>query len=298
MALYKCNGRRRFYPDGVPYCDYESAEPWYCEPCPGCGLRVFSISKIGTERSSRVITTLASLMSAPKKPRMQTGIPAFDKVLNGGIGKGQSIIISGPPGVGKTTLLLQLAESMAQRHTIMYLAGEQNKDDLSEYAQRLGVKSDNVIVDASEQSVDILEAMSKMEDNKIEVVILDSLQTSYCSESKGAEGSAEQVRATTSTFTAWAKRMKVAMFLVSHVNKDGDLAGPKAAEHLVDGTLEFDPCPDMDSDGEVIEVTKGWRKLTSGSKFRLGPSGVTETFNMTEGGIFPVQKRSRLYPVK
>ena len=108
----------------------------------------------------------------------------------------------------------------------------------------------------------------------------------------------DQCRAVASALTEWAKQKGVAVILVSHVNKSGDLAGPKAAEHLVDGTLEFDPASELGDDGEPTEKTKNWRKLTSGSKFRLGPSGESELFEMTNEGVKPIKKKSKLIKLK
>jgi DNA repair protein RadA/Sms len=234
--------------------------------------------------------TLATLNEVPDPPRLKTKIDAVDEVLNGGLPIGSVIIISGPPGIGKTTLLLHIADKMASAsRPLSYIAPEMKDTDIAAYAKRLGVKNPHVHVFGLEG--DICKVTDDVEKNGSKVMIVDSLQAAFHSDSKGAEGSAEQCKAVASYLTWWAKEYNVSVFLVSHVNKDGDLAGPKAAEHLVDGTLEFDPAIENDEDGVPIPRTQHWRKLTSGPKFRIGPSYVSRTFEMVESGIKPVKKK-------
>ncbi len=294
MAVFRCAGRNRHDEDGNPYCEYEATRHWLGN-CPGCG-RPYNVLKVGVDKKPDAVrVTLGSLGTAKIKPRVKTNIEPFDRVLNGGIPEGSTVIISGPPGVGKTSILLMVADAAAVGKTkVTYIAGEQNQNDLAEYAQRLGVKSNNVIVRATQSAIDIDSTLKEVEEDESELIIIDSLQTCLSSNSKGDAGTSDQCKAVANTLTEWAKQKGVAVILVSHVNKAGDLAGPKAAEHLVDGTLEFDPAPEMDRNDEPTEETKNWRKLTSGAKFRLGPSGESEMFEMTNEGVKPIKKKSKL----
>lgn len=296
MAVYKCAGSRRFYSDGEPYCSYESDTPWYQMPCPACESRVFDIIKVGIDKKPDAVrVTLGSLGEAKIKPRVKTNIAPLDRVLNGGIPEGSTVIISGPPGTGKSSLLLMAADAASSdKCRTTYISGEQTQNDLAEYAQRFGIKNNNVTIRASQSAIDIDTVLKEVEEDNASLVIIDSLQTCLSSSSKGDAGSSDQCKSVAIVLTEWAKQKGVAVLLVSHVNKAGELAGPKAAEHLVDGTLEFDPAPELGADGEPTEKTKNWRKLTSGAKFRLGPSGESELFEMTNEGVKPVQKKSKL----
>jgi DNA repair protein RadA/Sms len=293
MAVYRCAGWKRRDRDGKSLCEYEASHPWpNREPCPGCG-RLYNCEKVGAVKKIAVAapTTLATLSEAPEKPRISTGIAEVDEVLGGGgIWHDGVVMISGPPGCGKSTLLLQIVDKVAtERKPVTYVAPEMSADNLGLFARRMGVKNPNVIVFGLEGN--IYKVTSEVEKNGSKLMIVDSLQTSFLDDCRGAEGSAEQCKAVATYLTWWAKKYGVAIFIVSHVNKEGDLAGPKAAEHLVDGTLEFDPAPEMDEDGQPTERTKHWRRLTSGPKFRLGESLVSRTFEMTVEGIKPVKRK-------
>lgn len=296
MAVYKCAGRRRLDEDeGAPKCTYEAERRWRGR-CPGCGM-AYRIDKIGIDiDKAKKRATLASLGQKKVKPRIATNLPEVDRVLNGGIPEGSTVIISGPPGVGKSTLLLIVANATAVgKRKVSYYAGEQNQDDLAGYAQRLGITSnENVIVNATQGTLDIMEIMSEVDADKSDLVIIDSLQTAVHTDVKADAGSTEQCKVVTSVLTEWAKKKDVAVFLVCHVNKNGDLAGPKSAEHYVDGTLEFDPAAEIDEDGAMVERTKHWRRLTSGTKFRLGESHVSALFTMGSDGLKPVKPKSNL----
>jgi DNA repair protein RadA/Sms len=294
VAVYKCAGRNRHYFDGIPYCDYESELPWHMDPCPGCGSRSLSCDKIGPDRKKKSsILTFADIANMKPKPRISTRIDAFDKVLNGGLPQGGVVVISGPPGVGKTTILMEIANKTAHGgRRAMYASGEQGKDGVIEIAHRLKL-TENRDVALQVAEGDIYKITSDVEDHGSAVLVIDSLQTASLDDANGDEGSAEQTRAVANYLTAWALRTKVAVILVSHVNKEGDLAGPRAIEHLVDGTLELDLCPELDEDGEIVPETKGYRSLMSGAKFRLGESGVTEMFEMTGEGLKPLADRPK-----
>lgn len=275
-------------------CGY-SAEARWRGPCPGCGGLWAIIAK--EKKDEKESTTLGNVGAVPLKPRVKTGISELDRILNGGIPKGSTIIINGPPGVGKTSLLLLVGDAVAsERRPVTYAAGEQKVDDILEYAQRLGVKNEHIHVLGNEG--DIYKITEAAEERGSALVIIDSLQTAACEDVSADEGSLAQCTAVTQYVTAWGKRTDIAVVIVSHVNKDGDIAGPKTVEHLVDGTLDFDPAPEYDADGEIIERTANYRTLTTSAKFRLGPSHQVATFNMTaEGKLVPVRRRSKLISI-
>lgn len=296
MATFKCRGRKLLDDAGNPLCAHEADRRWL-GPCPGCG-RYYNVDKIGAEHAAKKVTTLADLATMKVKPRISTGVQEFDEVLNGGLPVGGSVIISGPPGAGKSTVLMTVADNVGRGSTIVtYASGEQGEHGLVEIAHRLKV-TENRNVQVLTNEGDIYKITDVVEGNKSKLLVIDSLQTASLDDCKADEGSAEQCKAVVNYLTAWAMREDVSVILVSHVNKDGDLAGPKAVEHLVDGTLELDFCPTIDEDGDIDEATKDYRSLASGTKFRLGPSGVSRMFNMTSEGIKPVRKKTRLYPVK
>lgn len=295
MAVFKCAGRKRFDDEGDQLCTYEATKKWTGK-CPGCG-RYWDVEKIGSDKKVAERATLASLENAPTKPRILTNIPEVDRVLNGGIPEGSALIISGPPGIGKTTLLLSIVDKIASASKkVIYSSGEQSKDDIAGFAHRLNINSPYVTVLGHEG--DIYKIAAEVEASHAKVLIVDSIQKAFCDNIRAEPGSAAQCAAVANFIVDWGKANGIITLIVSHINKDGDLAGPKAAEHLVDGTLEFDPAQEMDSDGEPTEESKNWRKLTSGSKFRIGPSYVTETFNMTNEGIKPVKKKAKVIRIR
>ena len=280
--VYQCGGRKR----GV--CFHESEVRWIgrCESC----KRYYDILIKGSDETKSK-SSLASLAEKEIK-RISTGIAEVDKVLGGGMVPGSSIVISGPPGGGKSTLLLTIANNVAtEKHPVLYTSGEQSREDIAIMAKRINALSDNVEVLGN--NGDAYEITKKAEDIKASLVIVDSIQTAYLDDSESAEGSAQQVKDTINYLTAWCKREKIIMFIISQVDKKGDLAGPNAMAHLCDIVTEMDPYTVYDDDGELDERTKNWKMLSSG-KNRYGASGVSELLEMTESGIKPVKKKSKL----
>lgn len=288
MSVYKCAGNKRINEDtNEPFCTYESPSRWRGR-CPGCG-RFYNIEKVGVEKqASRA--TLATLATMKEPPRFSTGSAGFDEVLGGGLVPGMAAMISGPPGTGKSTLLIQTSSSVGSNKAVVYASGEQTTDDIALIASRVGAGAEKVHVLGLEG--DIYKITEECENVRAKLLVLDSLQTAYADDAKGDEGSAEQCKAVTNYLTWWCKKHGCAAIIVAHINKDGDLAGPKAAEHLVDTVLELDPAKEFLEDGSVKPGTENVVSLKSG-KNRFGASDLKAFFKMTAEGLRPVKKKSK-----
>ena len=190
-------------------------------------------SSIGCEWVS-----MASQQESGQPPaRLKTGIAECDRVCGGGLVKGGVVLVGGDPGIGKSTLMLQLADAMAQNYKTAYLSGEETVEQIKARAQRLGCQSDIIL--AHESCVEtIIERLIAIDD--LAVLVLDSVQSFYVAELDSLSGSVAQLRAVASVFIDFARRRGVSILLVGHVTKDGHLAGPKLLEHMVDTVLYFE----------------------------------------------------------
>ena len=173
-------------------------------------------------------------ISYDDETRYNTGISELDRVLGGGLVKGSLVLIGGDPGIGKSTLLLQICGFMGREHTILYVSGEESERQIKLRAERLGVASENLFLASNNNCESIIKAVCE---NKPEVVIIDSIQTITSSALTSTAGSIVQVRECTGAFMRMAKSEEIPVFIVSHVNKDGGIAGPKIMEHIVDTVL-------------------------------------------------------------
>lgn len=291
MAVYKCAGRKLLDEDGDPYCQYEDSHRWIGR-CPGCN-RYYDCDKIGSDSTRKARTTLATLGNIELKPRISTGLLEIDEVVGKppGLVEGSTYIISGPPGGGKTTLLLTIANHVATaRKPVLYTSGEQKAEDVAVIAQRLGAANPHVEVMGMQG--DMYEVGDAVEKVKPSILIVDSLQTAFMDDCKADEGSAEQCKAVANYLTALGKRENAVILLICHINKAGDAAGPLAAQHLCDTVLELDPCPVVDEDDTLDEETKDWKMLSTG-KNRNGESGASMVFELTGRGIKVVPKKRK-----
>ncbi len=211
--------------------------------------------------------------------RFDTGLGELDRVLGGGGVKGSLVLVGGAPGIGKSTLLLQICEHIGKEHSILYVTGEESERQLKMRAQRLHVQSDNLLILSETNISDILEAVSE---TSPEILIIDSIQTLYSPELNSAPGSVGQVKDCTMTLMQLAKGSGVTVFVIGHVNKEGAIAGPKVLEHMVDCVLYFEG-----------DQTANYRILRA-AKNRFGSTNEIGVFEMAEHGLVEVPNPSEL----
>lgn len=222
-------------------CGYESMK--WLGKCPGCGSWNSLIEESGPKRPQTRNVNKATPICLNDIPgtsitRFSSGNGELDRVLGGGIVPGSLVLLGGDPGIGKSTLLLQVAESMAGAgYTILYLSGEESAGQIRLRAQRLGVQS-AAIYFLNEQNIDLLKEY--LEEVTPDLVIIDSIQTVYSESLSSIPGSVSQLRECTAKIMELAKKSDRVFFLVGHVTKDGALAGPKVLEHMVDVVIYFE----------------------------------------------------------
>ncbi len=256
-------------------CGYESPK-WFGK-CPGCGEwntlneELISAQKNNIKSISAVnqVMSLSEITDNAEK-RISTGIKEFDRVLGGGIVIGSLVLISGDPGIGKSTILLQICEHLDDCSKILYVSGEESANQIKMRANRLGVTTDKLYILPQTDVAAIIEAIRQ---EKPDFVIVDSIQTMVYDEISSTAGSVTQVRECTNIFMHTAKGLGIPIFIVGHVNKDGAIAGPKVLEHIVDTVLYFEG-----------EKNYSYRILRS-AKNRFGSTNEIGVFEMTSDGL-------------
>lgn len=211
--------------------------------------------------------------------RYKTGICELDRVLGGGLVKGSIVLLGGEPGIGKSTLLLQICEYLGRNKEILYVSGEESIRQIKLRAQRLGVTSENLYLLSESNAQSICETVSQ---NKPDIVIIDSIQTMSINEINSTPGSIAQVRECTGLFMRTAKNEEIPFFIVGHVNKDGAIAGPKVMEHIVDAVLYFEG-----------ERNLSYRILRA-AKNRFGSTNEIGVFEMCQTGLCEVENPSEM----
>lgn len=222
------------------------------------------------------VQTISDSLSKDFK-RLSTDVTEIDSVLGGGIVAGSVNLIAGQPGIGKSTLLLQMANILAQKHNVLYVSGEESAHQIGLRASRLGAKADNLQLATSSSAEDIAASVSS---KSYELVIVDSIQTITCSDISSAAGSVSQITNSTQMLTNAAKQHDTALLLVGHVTKEGSIAGPKVLEHAVDVVLQLE--------GDRYGGFKVLRTI----KNRYGSTNETGIFEMTDNGLVPVDNPS------
>lgn len=221
-------------------------------------------------------TLLADIQSSEDE-RYKTGLKELDRVLGGGIVKGSVVLLGGDPGIGKSTILLQVCNNVDKYKKILYVSGEESRHQLKLRATRLNVKNENLYI-LAETDVEIV--TQEMEQGKPDLVIIDSIQTMNNSEISSSVGSISQVKECTNALLRSAKTLDIPVIIVGHVNKDGAIAGPKVLEHIVDVVLYFEGDKQMSY------------RILRGIKNRYGSTNEIGVFRMTGAGLEEVENPS------
>ena len=272
--------------------------PRWMGRCPSCGSWntmnedvVAEAPKAGTAAAKQAaaarpegVTTLTAkrlseISMTEEKSRILTGISELDRVLGGGIVLGGVVLLSGEPGVGKSTMLLQLCGAISNQHSVLYITGEESVRQVKLRAARLKVPQDNIFL-AAEKDVD--EICGLIEKEKPDLVVIDSIQTMRCMDISSSAGTVSQVKESAARLLAVAKKQEIPMFIVGHVNKDGAIAGPKVMEHIVDTVLYFE--------GDKMLPYR----ILRAAKNRFGATNETGVFEMRDSGLVEVENPSEM----
>lgn len=266
-------------------CGCESSR-WVGQ-CPDCGEwntmkeEVRSAAPVSRAAAGRVTMTAAqtfSEISDALEKRYMTGIGEFDRVLGGGLVKGAVVLISGDPGIGKSTLLLQACQGLSGVNSILYVSGEESAHQLKLRAKRLGVSSEDIKVLCETDAQYICEYVRS---EKPGAVVIDSIQTMAIADLPSLPGSITQVRECSNLFMRSAKTLDIPFIIVGHVNKDGNIAGPKVLEHIVDCVLYFEG--DKNSSYRILRAVKNRYGSTNEiGVFEMGDSGLREIPNPSQ----------------
>lgn len=232
-------------------------------------------------RGPQVISLDQKIEQQAQTPRTSTSYGELDRVLGGGLVKGSFILLGGDPGVGKSTLLMHMAGGLAKANqSVLYISSEESVHQTGLRAQRLGVKSSGVRI-GSESNLDVI--IKLVETHKPDVLVVDSIQTVYLPEVASAPGSVSQVRECAGHLMSLAKNNNITIFLIGHVTKEGNIAGPKVLEHMVDTVLSFE--------GDMTHQFRLLRAL----KNRFGPTHELGVFQMNSEGLKEVSNPSELF---
>ena len=269
-------------------CGYES--PKWNGKCAGCGawnsleestpaptVKSAPGARAAVDLSDRILEL--SQVDMESEVRYRTGMGELDRVLGGGLVKGELVLLGGEPGIGKSTLLLQICQYLGQNHSVLYVSGEESARQIKLRAQRLGVDTESLYLLTVNDAEAICDTICSTEPD---VVIIDSIQTMSLSQISSSPGSLTQVRECTNLFMHTAKRQEIPIFIVGHVNKDGAIAGPKVMEHIVDAVLYFEG-----------ERHLSYRILRA-VKTRFGSTNEIGVFEMIDKGLREVENPSQM----
>lgn len=256
--------------------------------CPACGAwnTIVEQPVIDNRKKAAVPSSSGRLLHQPRaiaeveaadELRFNTGMNELDRVLGGGAVKGSLVLVGGAPGIGKSTLMLQICDNLCRFADVLYVSGEESERQIKLRAQRLGVRSEGLYL-FSETNLDDIVAAVQVQ--KPDILIVDSIQTIYNGDSNSSPGSVAQVKECTMTLMHLAKGMGVTVFVVGHINKEGLLAGPKVLEHMVDCVLHFE--------GEEHNS----HRILRAAKNRFGATNEIGVFEMGDQGLLEVPNPS------
>lgn len=232
-------------------------------------------SPVGVSRQARKLSSL----DTGDEIRFSTGMGELDRVLGGGAVAGSLVLVGGAPGIGKSTLLLQICNCICAGRTVLYISGEESERQLKMRAVRLGVEADSLFILSETRLSDIMESVQEL---KPEVLIIDSIQTLYNEENDSAPGSVSQVKDCTMALMQLSKTWGITVFVVGHINKDGAIAGPKVLEHMVDCVLYFEGDPNTSY------------RLLRAAKNRFGSTNEIGVFEMRDSGLVEIPNPSQM----
>ena len=263
--------------------------PKWLGRCPACGAWNTVVERPAPSESRKrggapaVSGTLRRPQALPDveaadELRFHTGMDELDRVLGGGAVKGSLVLVGGAPGIGKSTLMLQICDNLCRFAKVLYVSGEESERQIKLRAQRLGIMGTDLYL-YSETSLE--EIISAVEAQRPDILIVDSIQTIYNSESTSSPGSVAQVKECTMALMQLAKGHGITIFVVGHINKEGSLAGPKVLEHIVDCVLHFEG--DEHSSYRILRAAKNRFGATNEiGVFEMGDQGLTEVPNPSE----------------
>ena len=265
-------------------CGYSSLK--WLGKCPNCDSwgtfeeEIDIKSTFKNVESQEVSIKKITEIEIEKEFRMVTPFEEFDRVLGGGLIKGEVVLITGSPGIGKSTFLLQLSQEYAKIGNVFYVSGEESPRQIKQRAERVNVKSENLYI-LNDTNIEKIESVILKD--KPKVVVVDSIQTLYSENVNSIPGSVTQIRETTLKIIEIAKKNEIAFYIVGHVTKDGKLAGPKLLEHMVDAVLQIE--------GEE----NSYYRIIRSIKNRYGSTNEISIFDMKENGISEVKNPSEFF---
>ncbi len=274
-TMFECSG-----------CSHQ--EPKWLGRCPECG-KWNSFTEVAVEEAAPRAAAAREKKTALPVPlssvttrtgmRTDTGIKEMNRVLGGGLMRGSSVLVGGEPGIGKSTLMLQLASRVASPGRSLYVSGEESPGQLRMRADRLGVSSERIEVLAETELTSVMQVLEQV---KPVLAVVDSIQTLYTREVNALPGSVNQIKVCTQELVEWARTRGTGLLLVAHVTKEGAIAGPKLVEHLVDTVLSFEQAS---AEVRTLQAVKN----------RFGSVDEIGFFRMTETGLEEVEDASRLF---
>ena len=275
------------------YCTQCGNEtPKWQGQCMACGAWNTIVEQPAPDPRKKAAATKASaaggsLMNRPRplkevettdELRFETGMSELDRVLGGGAVRGSLVLVSGAPGIGKSTLMLQICDNLCRFAHVLYVSGEESERQIKLRAERLGIRSEGLYLYSETNLDDILESVNEL---KPDVLIVDSIQTLYNGDNTSAPGSVTQVKACTLTLMQLAKGQGITTFVIGHVNKEGSIAGPKVLEHMVDCVLYFEG--EQHNSYRILRAAKNRFGATNEiGVFEMGDVGLEEIPNPSE----------------
>jgi len=263
--------------------------PKWMGRCPGCGA--YNTMQEHIEKPVSPGRAKAAPVGVSRRPqrirevssdseiRFSTGMGELDRVLGGGAVAGSLVLVGGAPGIGKSTLLLQICTQLCAQRRVLYISGEESERQIKLRAQRLKVSPEELYILSETRLSDVLEVAEEM---KPDILIVDSIQTLYREENDSSPGSVSQVKDCTMTLMNLSKSQGITVFVVGHINKDGNIAGPKVLEHMVDCVLYFEGDPNTSY------------RLLRAAKNRFGSTNEIGVFEMLDAGLVEVPNPSQM----